>query len=167
MVSCFFATSLPFYLKKKCHHESRTPQHSKWNCVGTNRPRHCHMNAPKVRIVQKKIAAPKFEFETANQFHNHPKPFEIIFASMQYCQPTTRPRIWMWTRWKMWTRKDIVSEKERFKLACSQSLAKMRKPQAPQLLDFWVCVKLHATRVPWNRNNFTSGATKVAMVRPS
>ena len=32
-----------------CHHEpSRTPQHSKWNCVGTNRPRHIHMNAPKI-----------------------------------------------------------------------------------------------------------------------
>ena len=27
-----------------CHHESsRTPQHSKWNCVGTNRPQHKHM----------------------------------------------------------------------------------------------------------------------------
>ena len=27
-----------------CHHESsRTEQHWKWNCVGTNRPQHMHM----------------------------------------------------------------------------------------------------------------------------
>ena len=39
---------------KTCHHESsRKPQHSKWNCVGTTRPRHIHMNAPKIRIVKK------------------------------------------------------------------------------------------------------------------
>ena len=25
------------------HDSSRTPQHSKWNCVGTNKPRHIHM----------------------------------------------------------------------------------------------------------------------------
>ena len=39
-----------------CHHESsRKPQHSKWNCVGTKRPRHIHMNTPKIRILQKKF----------------------------------------------------------------------------------------------------------------
>ena len=29
-----------------CHHESRTPQHSKWNCVGANRPQQRHMYSP-------------------------------------------------------------------------------------------------------------------------
>ena len=57
MVSCLFATSLTYiyilhiYI---CYHQSsRKPQHSKWNCVGTNKPRHIHMNTPKIRIVQK------------------------------------------------------------------------------------------------------------------
>ena len=51
-----------------CYHQSsRKPQHSKWNCVGTNMPRHIHMNTPKIRILQKKIhATTKFEFESAN-----------------------------------------------------------------------------------------------------
>ena len=31
------------FLKKKYHESSRTPQHSEWNCVGTNRPQHRHM----------------------------------------------------------------------------------------------------------------------------
>ena len=63
-----------------CYHETtRTPQHSKWNCVGTNRPRHIHMNAPKIRILQKKIfATTKFEFESANQFQKPPISFEFI-----------------------------------------------------------------------------------------
>ena len=49
-----------------CYHESsRTPQHSKWNCVGANRPQHKHIFSHmvcvielwthlKIRIVQKK-----------------------------------------------------------------------------------------------------------------
>ena len=58
---------------RKCHHESsKTPQLSKSNCVGTNRPLHIDMNAPKIRIVQKnnfrdeKIRIRKFGFESAN-----------------------------------------------------------------------------------------------------
>ena len=41
-----FATSLVniYIYIYTCHRESsRTPQHSKWNCVGTNRPQHRHM----------------------------------------------------------------------------------------------------------------------------
>ena len=35
--------------------------------VGTNRPRHIHMNTPKIRILQKIFfATTKFEFESAN-----------------------------------------------------------------------------------------------------
>ena len=51
-----------------CYHQSsRKPQHSKWNCVGTNKPRHIHMNTPKIRILRKIIHATiKFEFESAN-----------------------------------------------------------------------------------------------------
>ena len=47
---------------------SRKPQHSKWNCVGTTRPRHIHMNAPKIPNRSKNIIseATKFEFESAN-----------------------------------------------------------------------------------------------------
>ena len=50
-----------------CYHQSsRKPPHSKWNCVGTNRPRHIHMNTPKIRILQKNFRANKFEFESSN-----------------------------------------------------------------------------------------------------
>ena len=32
------------YIQYLCNHESsRTPQHSEWNCVGTDRPQHMHM----------------------------------------------------------------------------------------------------------------------------
>ena len=58
-----FATSLIYiyiyiytsyiYLYVCYHQSSRKPQHSKWNCVGTNRQRHIHMNTPKIRILQK------------------------------------------------------------------------------------------------------------------
>ena len=70
----FFATSLAYMYYRE---SSRTPQHSKWNCVGTKRPQHKHMyghivcdstlNTPIIRIVQKKIsAATKIDFESAN-----------------------------------------------------------------------------------------------------
>ena len=39
------ATSLTYiyiYIYLSYHESSRTPQHSKWNCVGTNRPQHKH-----------------------------------------------------------------------------------------------------------------------------
>ena len=62
MVSCFSCKHLLYI----CYYESsRTPQHSKWNCVGTNRPQHVHMyghivcawtlNPPKIRIVHKNV----------------------------------------------------------------------------------------------------------------
>ena len=71
-----------------------TPQHSKWNCVGTNKPQHMHMhslvacdwtlNTPKIRIVQnKKISeTTKLEFESANYFRKKSKSFAIIFGRM-------------------------------------------------------------------------------------
>ena len=58
-----FATSLTYIYIYSYHESSRKPQHSKWNCVGTNRPQHRHMyghmvcdwtlNTPKIRIDQK------------------------------------------------------------------------------------------------------------------
>ena len=56
MVSCFCYISdkyIDIFFILSYHESSRKPQHSKWNCVGTTRPRHIHMNAPKIRIVQK------------------------------------------------------------------------------------------------------------------
>ena len=40
----FFVTSLTYVYIYICYRESsKTPQHSKWNCVGANRPQHRHM----------------------------------------------------------------------------------------------------------------------------
>ena len=33
------------FLFLSCHELSRTPQHSKWNCVGANKPQHMHMDS--------------------------------------------------------------------------------------------------------------------------
>ena len=69
-------------------------KHSKWNCVGANRPQHMHhlqphgvcdltLNTPKIRIVQKKNSATtKFEFESANYFQKLPKSFELVSNGM-------------------------------------------------------------------------------------
>ena len=61
MVSFFFCNI--FYIFSCYPESSKTPQHSKWNCVGTNRQQHKYMyghivcdwtlNTPKIRIVQK------------------------------------------------------------------------------------------------------------------
>ena len=81
----FCASSLQFfkyiYIYTRHHESSRKPQHSKWNCVGTNRPRHIHMNTPKIRIVQKKI--PRRRKSNSNLLinsKNHPKSFEFIWT---------------------------------------------------------------------------------------
>ena len=87
---------LHIYLRVIMNQSSRTPQHSKWNCVGTNRPQHMHiyshivcdwtLNTPKFRIVQKyNLATTKFEFESANWFQKPPKSFELVFRRI-LCQ---------------------------------------------------------------------------------
>ena len=45
MISCVFCyITLKYIQKHTRHHESsRTPQHSKWNCVGAHKPQHSHM----------------------------------------------------------------------------------------------------------------------------
>ena len=53
-VSVSVSVSVPSTMVSCVFESSRKPQHSKWNCVGTKRPRHIHMNTPKIRILQKK-----------------------------------------------------------------------------------------------------------------
>ena len=71
MVSCA-ASLINTYV---CYHEPpRTQQHSKWNCVGANRPQHMLMyslvacgwtlNTRKNRIVQKNSVTTEIEFES-------------------------------------------------------------------------------------------------------
>ena len=85
----FLLHHLYIYIYK--HDSSRTPQYSKWNCVGTNRPQHMHMydhivcdgtlNTPKFRIVQKIIISAT----TKNRIRicyliskKKTKPFELV-----------------------------------------------------------------------------------------
>ena len=42
-IFCYISNAY-LYIKYMCYHESsRTPQHSRWNCVCANRPQHMHM----------------------------------------------------------------------------------------------------------------------------
>ena len=66
------AQKIEFESCKCCRESSRKPQHSKWNGVGTNRPRHIHMNTPKIRILPKKF--PRRQNSNSNLLINSKKP---------------------------------------------------------------------------------------------